>query len=111
MDEILLLPQVELWSSPNTVDSSLRFEDERYREERLVTEEEDGEEETELTTIISSDNSDYATRVVKVNYETDLPEYPETSVNGVAYIINTASMTTEAIEAMCDNVQYCHKRV
>lgn len=64
---------------------------------------------------------------MKVNYTTDLPEYPETSENGVAYIINTSSMTTEAVDAMCNNVcsslmhceyiinalqvQYCHKRL
>ncbi|OBT75678.1 hypothetical protein VF21_05187 [Pseudogymnoascus sp. 05NY08] len=110
MDEIVSLPQLDPWSDTVTVNSSLRFEDERYREERLVTEEEE-EEELETTTVISSDVSDKATRVMKVNYATDLPEYPETSENGVAYIINTSSMTEEAVEVMCNNVQYCHKRL
>ena len=43
---------------------------------------------------------------MKVNYATDLPEYPETSENGVAYIINTSSMSEEAVEVMCNNVRY-----
>ncbi|OBT77960.1 hypothetical protein VF21_04367, partial [Pseudogymnoascus sp. 05NY08] len=101
MDEIISLPQLDPWSDTVTVDSNLQFEDDRYREERLVTEE--GDEELETTTVISSDVSDKATRVMKVNYTTDLPEYPETSENGVAYIINTSSMTTEAVDAMCNN--------
>lgn len=49
MDDILSLPPVELWSSPVPIDNSLRFEDERYREERLVTE---VEEEEEVRSII-----------------------------------------------------------
>ncbi|OBT90096.1 hypothetical protein VE02_02521 [Pseudogymnoascus sp. 03VT05] len=101
MDEIISLPQLDPWSDTVTVDSNLQFEDDRYREERLVTEE--GDEELETTTVISSDVSDKATRVMKVNYTTDLPEYPETSENGVAYIINTSLMTTEAVDAMCNN--------
>ncbi|OAF57839.1 hypothetical protein VC83_05497 [Pseudogymnoascus destructans] len=111
MDEIISLPQLDPWSDTVSIDSSLQFEDERYREERLVTEEEEEEEKIETTTVISSDVSDKATRVMKVNYTTDLPEYPETSENGVAYIINTSSMTPEAVDAMCNNVQYCHKRL
>lgn len=42
---------------------------------------------------------------MKVNYTTDLPEYPETSETGVAYIVNTSSMSTEAVDAMCNNVR------
>ncbi|KFY25698.1 hypothetical protein V491_01634, partial [Pseudogymnoascus sp. VKM F-3775] len=102
MDEVVSLPQLDLWSGIVTMNSNLQFEDERYREERLVTEEEE-EEELETTTVISSDASDKATRVMKVNYATDLPEYPETSENGVAYIINTSSMSEEAVEVMCNN--------
>jgi hypothetical protein len=41
MNEIISLPQLDLWSNTITVDSNLQFEDDRYREERLVTEEED----------------------------------------------------------------------
>lgn len=43
MDEIISLPQLNPWSDTVTVDSNLQFEDDRYWEERLVTEE--GEEE------------------------------------------------------------------
>ena len=44
MDEIVSLPQLDLWSNTVTINSSLQFEDERYRIERLVTEEEEEEE-------------------------------------------------------------------
>lgn len=44
MDEVVSLPQLDLWSGIVTMNSNLQFEDERYREERLVTEEEEEEE-------------------------------------------------------------------
>jgi len=55
-------------------------------------------------TLISSEKNERATKVEKVLYYPDLPEYPETAVEGVAYLINTENMSQEEITLMCKNV-------
>lgn len=57
----------------------------------------------DLTTI-SSDKSERAIKVGKVIYLPDLPEYPETSEEGVVYLVNTANMSTEDVDLLCENV-------
>jgi hypothetical protein len=56
-----------------------------------------------MTTTISSDSNDRATRVTKVIFSNDLPEYPETALDGVAYVVNVTHMSTEQVDIMCQN--------
>ncbi|KFY68870.1 hypothetical protein V496_00693 [Pseudogymnoascus sp. VKM F-4515 (FW-2607)] len=37
-------------------------------------------------------------------------EYPETDINGVAYVIDVSHITEDQVKVMCENVQYCHKK-
>jgi hypothetical protein len=63
----------------------------------------------ELTTI-SSDRGERAIKVESVIYSPDLPEYPNTLENRVAYIVNVENMSKEQIDIMCENVSgliYC----
>jgi hypothetical protein len=55
-------------------------------------------------TTISSDQSERAIKVGTVIYLPDLPEYPKTLDDGVAYLINTENMSTKDIDLMCENV-------
>jgi hypothetical protein len=57
----------------------------------------------ELTTI-SSDRTEQAIKVGKVIYLPELPEYPETSEEGVAYLINIENLPAKDIDLMCENV-------
>jgi hypothetical protein len=63
----------------------------------------------ELTTI-SSDKGEQAIKVESIIYSLDLPKYPNTLENRVAYIVNVENMSKEQIDIMCENVSrliYC----
>jgi len=55
-------------------------------------------------TVISSDKSQRAIKAAKVIFLPELPEYPETSDEGVAYLINTEKMSLSQVEMLCENV-------
>lgn len=61
--------------------------------------------QVELTTI-TNDAGGKATKVGKVIFAEDLPEYPETSENGVAYVINITGRTPDEVDFICQNVSY-----
>ena len=61
----------------------------------------------ELTTI-SSDRTEQAIRVGKVIYLPELPEYPETAQEGVAYLINVENLPAKDVDLMCENVSYIY---
>jgi hypothetical protein len=57
----------------------------------------------ELTTI-SSNRSEQAIKVGKVIYLPELPEYPKTLEEGVAYLINIENIPGKDIDLICENV-------
>ena len=42
--------------------------------------------------------------IESIIYSPNLPEYPSTLENGVAYIVNVENMSKEQIDIMCENV-------
>ena len=54
-------------------------------------------------TTISSNKSERAIKVGKVIHSPNLPEYPKTSKEGIAYLINTKKMSLEDVNLLCEN--------
>ncbi|KAG9240435.1 hypothetical protein BJ878DRAFT_526168, partial [Calycina marina] len=109
MDSLLDIPDTQPWGN-NIVeleDETWQFERERIYAEREVIEEDILE--PEIITV-SSNASINPTKVERVIFAEELPEYPVSSDGGIAYIINVINMREEQVNMMCQNVQYCRKR-
>jgi len=57
-------------------------------------------------TTISSNKSERAIKVRKVIHSPDLPEYPKTLEEEIAYLINTKKMSLEDVNLLCENATY-----
>ncbi len=43
-------------------------------------------------------------RVSSILYTTDLPDYPETAIDGVAYVINVQHLREQEVDILCQSV-------
>ncbi|OCK85458.1 hypothetical protein K432DRAFT_33984 [Lepidopterella palustris CBS 459.81] len=78
----------------------------------------DGTEDTDSSSeiidsepaIISSDTSESALTARTIIYSVEIPEYPNTDIDGVAYLVNIQGKSEEDVEYIIQSMQYCHAR-
>ncbi|KAF2809705.1 uncharacterized protein BDZ99DRAFT_34731 [Mytilinidion resinicola] len=58
---------------------------------------------------ISTPGSEHVLTVKKLYYVPEVPEYPDSDDNGVAYLVQTTGFDEKQYKMSFENVQFCHK--